>query len=97
MSTNDHEGTVRPQTTNENFVTANAPAEPVQDTATPGRGETLTEAEVWWRDRQVWLAERGYMLRPRYRPGWKPSWKGTTKRSWEVEDGIPPMVRNINM
>lgn len=34
----------------------------------------LTKAECWWRDHQGWLAERGYMLRPRYRPGWEPSW-----------------------
>lgn len=34
----------------------------------------LTDAECWWRDHQNWLAERGYMLRPRYRPGWVPSW-----------------------
>ncbi|KZT71750.1 hypothetical protein DAEQUDRAFT_665556 [Daedalea quercina L-15889] len=28
--------------------------------------------EFYWRDRQPWLHERGYMLRARYRPGWKP-------------------------
>ncbi|KAI0358590.1 hypothetical protein OH77DRAFT_1397313 [Trametes cingulata] len=37
--------------------------------------EELSSSECWWRDHQVWLQERGYMLRPRYRPGWKPSWK----------------------
>lgn len=36
--------------------------------------DKLSEAECWWRDHQVWLAEQGYMLRPRYRPDWKPSW-----------------------
>ncbi|KAI0358584.1 hypothetical protein OH77DRAFT_1449121 [Trametes cingulata] len=35
----------------------------------------LTSGECWWRDHQQWLAELGYMLRPRYRPGWEPSWK----------------------
>ncbi len=35
----------------------------------------LSDGEVWWRDHQIWLAEQGYMLRPRYRPGWKSSWK----------------------
>lgn len=34
----------------------------------------LTSGEIWWRDHQVWLQERGYMLRPRYRPDWVPSW-----------------------
>ncbi|KIP02951.1 hypothetical protein PHLGIDRAFT_37667 [Phlebiopsis gigantea 11061_1 CR5-6] len=39
------------------------------------RHSTLTPSEAAWRDRQVYLQERGYMLRPRYRPGWKPSWE----------------------
>jgi len=30
------------------------------------------EHELYWRDRQPWLEEHGYMLRSRYRPGWKP-------------------------
>ncbi|KAI0363368.1 hypothetical protein BV20DRAFT_958430 [Pilatotrama ljubarskyi] len=37
--------------------------------------DELSRSECWWRDHQVWLQERGYMLRPRYRPGWRPSWK----------------------
>ncbi|KAK7692287.1 hypothetical protein QCA50_003912 [Cerrena zonata] len=49
---------------------------------------TLISGEVWWRDHQVWLAERGYMLRPRYRPGWVPSWKDTGKRWQQFEDGL---------
>lgn len=32
----------------------------------------LIEYERYWRDRQPWLQEHGYMLRPRYRPGWEP-------------------------
>ncbi|KAJ3481948.1 hypothetical protein NLI96_g7320 [Meripilus lineatus] len=36
---------------------------------------TLLEQEEFWRDHQVWLAEKGYMLRPRFRPDWKPSWQ----------------------
>lgn len=36
--------------------------------------EKLSKAECWWRDHQSWLAEQGYMLRPRYRSGWTPSW-----------------------
>ncbi|KAI0363364.1 hypothetical protein BV20DRAFT_975753 [Pilatotrama ljubarskyi] len=41
----------------------------------------LTSGECWWRDHQIWLAERGYMLRPRYRPDWEPSWKKDPGRS----------------
>ena len=54
----------------------------------------LPEAEAWWRDRQKWLAERGYMLRPRYRPGWKPSWKAhPAKFPWHFEDWHVALVR----
>ncbi|KAI0364338.1 hypothetical protein BV20DRAFT_1047243 [Pilatotrama ljubarskyi] len=35
----------------------------------------LNDAELWWRDHQVWLQDRGYMLRPRYKPNWIPSWR----------------------
>ncbi|TBU31687.1 hypothetical protein BD311DRAFT_656397 [Dichomitus squalens] len=49
--------------------------------------EKLTKPEEWWRDRQAWLAERGYMLRPRYRPGWTPSWKAHPDVfPWKFED-----------
>lgn len=48
---------------------------------------TLHNTEVFWRNHQVWLAERGYMLRPRYRPGWVPSWKDTGKDWGRFEDG----------
>ncbi|OJT15428.1 hypothetical protein TRAPUB_8016 [Trametes pubescens] len=48
---------------------------PVLPTRTSLSGpEKLSEVECWWRDHQGWLAERGYLLRPRYRPDWKPSW-----------------------
>lgn len=30
--------------------------------------------EARWRDRQQFLASRGYMLRHRYHSGWVPSW-----------------------
>ena len=54
----------------------------------------LNPGEAWWRDHQQWLAERGYMLRPRYRPGWKPSWSKTPgKPYWTCEDGISASVR----
>jgi len=47
----------------------------------------LSDAELMWRDRQPWLEEHGYMLRPRYRPDWKPSWEGTNKSDSLCEDG----------
>ncbi|KAJ3477232.1 hypothetical protein NLI96_g10605 [Meripilus lineatus] len=30
----------------------------------------LLQYEVFWRDHQVWLQSKGYMLRPRYHPNW---------------------------
>ena len=51
-------------------------------------GGALDEKEIFWRDHQKWLQERGYMLRPRYRPGWVPSWKGKPDLFWlSCEDG----------
>ncbi|KAI0358580.1 hypothetical protein OH77DRAFT_1474329 [Trametes cingulata] len=47
----------------------------------------LSEEEVWWRDHQVWLQQRGYMLRPRYRPDWTPSWKANHGDYFMSEDG----------
>jgi hypothetical protein len=43
--------------------------------------------EIWWRDHQVWLQERGYMLRKRFRPGWTPSWWATEDYPDLHEDG----------
>ncbi|KAH9834890.1 uncharacterized protein C8Q71DRAFT_797679 [Rhodofomes roseus] len=34
----------------------------------------LARHEYFWRDRQPWIREHGYVLRPRYAPDWKPSW-----------------------
>ncbi|KAH9949303.1 kinase-like domain-containing protein [Amylocystis lapponica] len=48
----------------------------------------LTEAEGFWRDRQPFLAARGYQLRPRYCVGWNPSWLGTNKDPLFCEDSI---------
>lgn len=53
----------------------------------------LSEEEVWWRDHQVWLQERGYLLRPRYRPDWVPSWKKSDVRMYSCEDGQSLGVR----
>ena len=54
---------------------------------------TLLSAEVFWRDHQEWLAQQGYMLRPRYRSGWKPSWEGEGKAWRRHEDGVAAKVR----
>ncbi|KZV68671.1 hypothetical protein PENSPDRAFT_609701 [Peniophora sp. CONT] len=35
----------------------------------------LYPLEIAWRDRQLFLQSRGYMLRPRLRPDWAPSWR----------------------
>ncbi|EPQ58922.1 hypothetical protein GLOTRDRAFT_109463 [Gloeophyllum trabeum ATCC 11539] len=50
---------------------------------------------MWWRDRQPYLASRGYMLRPRYRAGWKPSWIGTNVDPEFCEDAIDQMLPQI--
>ena len=34
----------------------------------------LGRLEIPWRDRQPFLLQRGYVLRPRYHPGWVASW-----------------------
>ncbi|KIK00188.1 hypothetical protein K443DRAFT_42099, partial [Laccaria amethystina LaAM-08-1] len=34
----------------------------------------LLQVEVFWRDQQPWLEERGYILRPRYQVDRKASW-----------------------
>ena len=53
----------------------------------------LDDHEVSWRDRQQWLRQRGYMLRPRYRTDWKPSWLGTDRFYRDCEDGQRTVVR----
>lgn len=47
------------------------------------RHTVLNGLEIPWRDRQVFLESRGYMLRPRYRPGWVPSWQGNPEVHYE--------------
>ncbi|KAI0310990.1 hypothetical protein OF83DRAFT_1088003 [Amylostereum chailletii] len=42
--------------------------------------------ERQWRDRQLFLESKGYMLRPRLRPGWTPSWKTSKKSPLRCED-----------
>ena len=52
----------------------------------------LLPFEIRWRDRQLFLENLGYRLRPRYRPGWKPSWLGTNIDPQYCEDAIPLLV-----
>ncbi|KAH8979876.1 hypothetical protein EDB83DRAFT_2537158 [Lactarius deliciosus] len=42
--------------------------------STHGVSSLLSTHEIKWRDRQLFLESKGYMLRPRLRPGWTPSW-----------------------
>jgi hypothetical protein len=42
--------------------------------------------EEMWRDRFLFLLERGLELRPRYRPEWTPSWLGTNMIPEYCED-----------
>ncbi|KAI9428515.1 hypothetical protein H4582DRAFT_676776 [Lactarius indigo] len=46
----------------------------------------LSSQEVKWRDRQLFLESKGYMLRPRLRPGWEPSWISTGRHYEFFED-----------
>lgn len=51
------------------------------------REPALWPSEVFWRDHQPWLEERGYLLRPRYQPDWVPWWTGVRKDWSRCEDG----------
>ncbi|CDO78153.1 hypothetical protein BN946_scf184658.g5 [Trametes cinnabarina] len=42
----------------------------------------LTPVELWWQERQPFLAEHGYMLRPRHRHGWVASWLRDPSIDW---------------
>ncbi|RDX54890.1 hypothetical protein OH76DRAFT_1397195 [Lentinus brumalis] len=57
---------------------------PLHWTNTPGG---LKRAEYFWREHQKYLADCGYMLRPRYSKNWEPSWLGTKTDPWQCEDG----------
>ncbi|RDX54886.1 kinase-like protein [Lentinus brumalis] len=47
----------------------------------------LFEHEFFWRDHQRWLADAGYILRPRFREEWQPSWLKSKKLFFQCEDG----------
>ena len=48
----------------------------------------LSMIEEDWRDRQVFLESKGYILRPRLRPGWIPSWTAVGGKPRNFEDSI---------
>ncbi|RPD78663.1 kinase-like protein [Lentinus tigrinus ALCF2SS1-7] len=47
----------------------------------------LFEKDFFWREHQQWLADAGYLLRPRWREDWQPSWLNTDKLYFRCEDG----------
>ena len=54
--------------------------------------------EAKWREKQEFLASKGYMLRPRYRKDWKPSWEETGEERERCEDSIPlPVSPTIDL
>ena len=57
---------------------------------------SLSDSELWWRDRYRELESRGYKLCPRYRPDWEPSWKQSSVDFYRVEDGQPSSVSVVN-
>ena len=74
-------------------------AERENDRQARGNHRTLLTREIFWRDHQVWLAEKGYMLRPRYRPDWTPSWEDTGRDGdwvWH-EDSIMATVSDFTL
>ncbi|KZV68704.1 hypothetical protein PENSPDRAFT_609718 [Peniophora sp. CONT] len=58
----------------------------------------LFSNELRWRDRQLFLQSKGYMLRPRLRPGWVPSWLMTGEDPMDCEDGesLPARSRLVD-
>ncbi|CCM01514.1 uncharacterized protein FIBRA_03570 [Fibroporia radiculosa] len=55
----------------------------------------LGHGEQFWRERQLYLKDRGYMLRPRYMPDWSPSWIGTLMDPIFCEDSIMLIHCNV--
>ena len=58
---------------------------------------SLSDSELWWRDRYRELESRGYKLRPRYHPDWEPSWKRSGLDFFRVEDGQPSLVSDVTL
>lgn len=54
----------------------------------------LLEVEIFWRDHQLWLKERGFLLRPRYQVDWEPSWVLDKRLDYlDCEDSVMAEVR----
>lgn len=58
----------------------------------PLRNDQLQRHEIFWRDKQGFLEENGYMLRQRFRPGWIPSWLSSDLPPTFHEDSWPLVV-----
>lgn len=56
----------------------------------------LDHREIFWRDHQEWLQEKGYMLRPRYHPDWVSSAGDMFDPLYEFEDSVRIRVSNLN-
>ncbi|OSC97563.1 kinase-like protein [Trametes coccinea BRFM310] len=52
----------------------------------------LIPSENFWKDRQQFLFDHGYTLRPRYWPDWRPSWLETNMHPIYCEDSIMLLV-----
>ena len=52
----------------------------------------LKPHEIFWKNKQKWLEEKGYRLRPRYAPEWVPSWQSSGKDPKLCEDGLASIV-----
>lgn len=88
----DANGIVLPPAHDSLSVTETDPLAQARETVSRLKSK-LSPAEIWWRDHQLWLQKKGYMLRPRYRPGWVPSWEGKNDvNPADCEDGISPNV-----
>ncbi|KAH9169624.1 kinase-like domain-containing protein [Lactarius sanguifluus] len=56
-----------------------------------GGNGSLSNSELWWRDRYHDIVASGYELRPRYDPGFQPSWtRKTSRKDFFVTDDVQP-------
>ncbi|KAH9056533.1 kinase-like domain-containing protein [Lactarius vividus] len=56
-----------------------------------GGNGSLSDSELWWRDRYHDIIDSGYQLRPRYDPGWQPPWtRKTSGEDFFMTDDIQP-------
>lgn len=55
----------------------------------------LSELEIFWQERQIFLESKGYILRPRYCKDWEPSFGKILEIPNGAEDAIPLPVSCI--